>query len=890
MSVTPEEKQRSAQLHAAAETRTLGAQASTPADTASLEALVHSLQAHQIELEMQNKAQSEALRLSQAALTESRDRYTALHEFSPVGYLTLDADGLITDANLTAATMLDVERGKPEPQHFSRIVAAEDRERFHRLFMSAMRNGEWQVCEVTFQHVDGSRVHAQVNCRRIQTATGIPAAHMTLIDFTERHVAEREARKLLQAVEQSPVSIVITNREGLIEYVNPGFTRVSGYSREDVLGKNPRILQSGETPVETYRELWATLLAGKEWRGVVRNRRKNGELFWEEASISPIISERGEITHFLAVKEDVSERIRIHQELVSHQLHLDDMVRQRTADLEAALEAATLADRAKDQFLANVSHELRTPLNAVIGLSGLARSLSSDPRQQDYLDKVSNAGKTLSAIINDLLDLSKIAAGRLEFDKTTFSLRGLVARCNSVMSFRAAEKGLQLIEQIDPQVPDPLVGDSLRIEQILLNLLSNAVKFTAAGRVELRVGVQEQIAQRVCLAIEVADTGIGIREEDVDVLFKPFSQADATMTRKYGGTGLGLAICRLLAEMMEGGISVVSRVGQGSTFRVALWLPIGYSEDLPVAEPHPGREGLPVGYQDAHVLLVEDQPLNREIVEALLGQVGIVPAIATNGQEALDRLATSGGDAFDLVLMDIQMPVLDGLDATRELRRRPGFASLPVIAMTAHTMEHEKGISVAAGMNDHIGKPIDKDAFFRTLARWLPVAKRGGRAAPPATTGATQNAPAPVPPPIASLPVLNGIDVETAVGRFAGNTARYRHWLMVFAEEGNAAARQIRQALDAGQTDVACRAAHALKGRLGMLGMGLLHAMVTSLEAALRNGTPVSELLEDLEHFELAVEQTGEQIRMTLGGGQSPADRDDLPPVPIDSSIPIPEK
>ena len=337
--------------------------------------------------------------------------------------------------------------------------------------------------------------------------------------------------------------------------------------------------------------------------------------------------------------------------LNEQQAQLEVLVARRTADLTAALSAAEAADRAKDAFLANVSHELRTPLNAVIGLSGLARRLATNRRQRDYLDKIAGAGKTLAHLIDDLLDLSKIVAGHLEFEHTTFSLRVLVERCHSAIRHRAAEKGLEFAESIAAEVPDLLLGDPLRVEQILLNLLSNAVKFTAAGRIDVRIGVRQREEQRVCLEIAVEDSGVGIGAEEMALLFQPFAQADATMSRKFGGTGLGLAICRRLAKRMDGDVEVSSRPGSGSTFRVRIWLGIG--DERAQATANTAAEDLPTLYRDAQVLVVEDQPVNREIVEALLAEVGITPQIAANGREALDRLRAAGPNAFDLVLMDL---------------------------------------------------------------------------------------------------------------------------------------------------------------------------------------------------------------------------------------------
>ena len=711
--------------------------------------------------------------------------------------------------------------------------------------------------EVMLRHKDGHIFHGALNGCAIDPAQPNEGSIWIYADISERRHAEEESRKLLQAVEQASVTIVITNKQGVIEYVNPSFTRTTGFSRRDAIGQNPSILQSGETPEATYQELWNTINAGEVWRGVLLNRCKNGENIWEDTSISPIIDEHGVITHFVAVKEDVTERIGIHQQLIDHQFHLENMVGERTAELRIALEAAKIADQAKDSFLANVTHELRTPLSAVIGFSGLARPLSTDPQQQEYLDKINSAGKTLSSIIDDLLDLSKIAAGRMTLETTTFSLHELLDRTRATISFRAEEKGLQLNAQINEAVPDVLFGDPLRLEQILLNLLSNAVKFTAAGRVELRVSLHNSEENRVCLNIEVEDSGIGMQEEDLQLLFKPFSQTDASMSRKFGGTGLGLAICKRIAEMMDGSISVSSRPGSGTTFTVQLWFLAGNAGDLPAAAHAGDQDALRVCYRDARVLVVDDQPFNRDVVEGLLAAVGIRPRLAVNGREALDILLDAG-PAFDLVLMDVQMPVMDGMTATRELRTRNEFAELPIVAMTAHTMAHEKELGKAAGMSDHIGKPFDDVSFYRVLKKWIPLNKQQMQELTPTPAAARQ---------AGSLPQLRGIDMHAGLSLLLGDETRYRHWLSNFVDEGPNYITQIYKALAADEPEQAALAAHTLKGRGGMLGMGELHSLSAALELALDSGEPAQSLLIRLEQ---TVEALCVEIRKGLGLPDSP--------------------
>ena len=536
-------------------------------------------------------------------------------------------------------------------------------------------------------------------------------------------------------------------------------------------------------------------------------------------------------------QQEEAERKRVEQELADHHAHLEDLVLQRTAELSQALEAAQLADRTKDTFLANMSHELRTPLSAVIGMAGLARGITSDARQRDYLDKISLSGKHLSRIINDLLDLSKIAAGHIAFNTVTFSLSRLLQRCNSVLAHRTAENGLTLTETVDAAVPDVLLGDPLRIEQIILNLVGNAIKFTPTGGIEVRISLHAREESRVCLDIEVEDTGMGIRAEDLDRLFKPFSQANETVSRQFGGTGLGLAISKRLAEMMGGNITVTSREGSGSNFRVRLWLGLGQAGDLPAMEDRT-QAAARVHYQNVRVLVVDDQPLNREIVEGLLAAIGISPHLVKNGQEALDIVA-SDADAFDLILMDVQMPVMDGLTATRAIRNLERFAGLPIIAMTAHTMAHEREKSIAAGMNDHIGKPFDETSFYGALEKWLPAAKKDQQPV-------AESHPTPVNE-VSGLPPLRGVDTRAGLALLLGNEARYRHWLSDFTVEAPVAARQIRQALTAGESEAASLAAHTLKGRTGMLGMTELNRIAAALEMAIRNAEPAEQFLLDLE-------------------------------------------
>ncbi len=562
-------------------------------------------------------------------------------------------------------------------------------------------------------------------------------------------------------------------------------------------------------------------------------------------SSSCLVTLGGEPAVMLLLR-DISEQRHAEAERRQQRAKLEQQLIGRADDLRQALADARLADQAKDAFLANVSHELRTPLSAMIGLLDLARSHAADPTLDGYLDTMTRAGRHLSRIIDDLLDLSKIVAGRMTIEEVDFSLREILNHAQQVLSHKADAKALPLKFRIDDELPDALRGDPLRIEQILLNLVGNAIKFTARGQVELHASLTTRSETHVRLTVDVSDTGIGMTPEEISGLFQPFAQATATTSRKYGGTGLGLALSQRLAEAMGGRITVRSRKDEGSVFSFSLRLAMGGagpSVPAPVREP-------PADYSHARVLLVDDDPLNIEIVSGMLHAVGIYPQIAGNGHEAITLLAAEGPAAFDLVLMDLQMPVLDGHSATRLIRGWPDFGALPIVALTAHALEHERQASIRAGMNDHISKPFDLATLHAVLQRWVP---REGQAAAP---------PPPRPMPAATaLEALGCLDFASALARFGGNEPRYRHWLGKFVEESPALAPKVRNALASGRRDDAVTLAHTFKGSTATLGLTKLGALAEELEAAIRHGRPA---VPELRQLERAIDEARFEIAQAL--------------------------
>jgi PAS domain S-box-containing protein len=521
-----------------------------------------------------------------------------------------------------------------------------------------------------------------------------------------RNEAEETSKKLLQlssAVENCSASIVIADSLGLIEYVNPKFCEVTGYPRDEVIGRNPSLLKADGQPGELYRELWAALSAGREWNGDFCNRKKNGDIFWEHASISPIKSPQGKITNFVAVKEDITEQKRI------------------TGELLTAQQAALSANRAKSEFLANMSHEIRTPLSAIIGFSDLTLRTELQPRQHDYVQKILNAGDLLLSIINDILDFSKIEARQLEMEQIAFRLDTILANVTDIVQQKVVQKGLQLQITTAPDAPLSLIGDQHRLSQIIVNLLSNAVKFTEEGRVALETLVQERDEERIKLKFIVRDTGMGISDQLIKKLFQPFTQADGSTTRRFGGTGLGLSISKQLVQMMGGEIWCESKAGLGSTFFFTAWF--GLDEQSATAQASSlrpsGGESLTVpDFTGSRILLAEDNEINMLLADEMLFETGAVMDHAINGQEAV-RMVTGGAVRYDLVLMDLQMPILDGYQASRIIRNDSRFGGLPIVAMTAHAMTEVQQAVLEAGMSAMVTKPINRWNLLRVMQSFL---------------------------------------------------------------------------------------------------------------------------------------------------------------------------
>ncbi len=871
-------------------------------------------------------------------LAISERRYRAIIETQVEFVFRWDMEGIITYANQSFSEHFKKKVKEIEGFYYRDVITSEGMDRLYALMHTISKKNPLITTEIRNVLPDGRTVWEQWNSRAIfgQNDEMVEIQNVGH-DITELKQAQEQLVIQSTALEAAANGIVITDRDGAIIWANQSISNLTGYSLKELTGKTPRVFKSGKMTRDFYTKLWNTITAGKVWTGEVDNRKKDGTFYTEEMVITPVSTEKGKITNFIAIKQDVTER------------------RAMEDETRRAKEQAELANRAKSTFLANMSHEIRTPLNAITGLNYLLIHTGVNDIQKQYLDKMQSASKNLLDTINDVLDFSKIEAEKIEIENVTFSLDDVILDITDTEALKAHQKGIELIVSVNENIPERLEGDPIRLKQVLRNLTNNAIKFTEKGEVDIEIEKQKEDEGTISLRFSVIDTGIGLSEEQIRNLFVPFQQADISTTRKYGGSGLGLAISKRIVQLMQGEIDVTSKVGRGSTFSFVVpfkkvppkkqsemfllkevinkkvlivdsntkssqWLArllkptqaeitqvgdldtlqelldparkekpfdvvlvnnnvrgfrrmsdlIGIKKHFPIGDvkvihltdtvqfaqqpldasgksvdailikpinasqlydtwlnlfaagKNPQEIGRRAKKKDVHsdflrelrILLVEDNEINQDVIGELLRQNGASVVIAEDGAEAVAKIKEQ---PFDLVLMDVQMPVMDGFKATSEVRKDKSFADLPIIALTANAQAEEKRQAEQAGMNDYITKPIEPDLLFNVIAQW---------------THKEILVPHPLSEDDISTLKISGVDTAAALRRLNNNEDDYLHLLQKFIHNHKPDLKKMDRMFERQSWEGIRINAHAVRGAALNLGARALGKALTQVEHA----------------------------------------------------------
>jgi len=871
------------------------------------------------------------------------------------GIFGLTVEGIVSFVNPAAAGMIGftpedmVGQSMHERVHYARADGTKIPHEECSMYLTAKDGKSRLVSDEILWRKDGTSFPVEYSTTPIMRNGEVAGSVVAFRDITKRREAEKRLQFTQYAVDNAADTVFwVRPADGGIEYVNESACRTLGYCRTDLLKMNIAQVNPDFGP-ERLAELMTQL-------------HEKGALTWESRRHVAHDGRTVDVEVTVVLAEYLDRQMLV--------VNVKNITERKWAEEEMrrAKEIAEAATRTKSDFLANMSHEIRTPMNAVIGMTHLALKTDLTAKQRDYLTKIRSAAQALLGIINDILDFSKIEAGKMDMEKTDFHLEEVLENLSSIVGQKAQEKNLEFLISSQHDLPPDLIGDPLRLGQILINLVNNAVKFTEHGQIVVSVALEERTSDRVKLQFSVCDSGIGMTPEQSARMFQAFAQADTSTTRKYGGTGLGLSISKRLVEMMEGTIWVESASGSGSTFHFTAWFGIGAgkeqrkrfipdlaglralvvddnaqareiltealrafalrAESVPSGEdairelvatdsqdPYrlvlmdwhmPGMDGLqtsrviklssrlehipkiamvtafgreeirtqadeigiehyllkPVsqsmlydtlvdifGVQgdednrsrlarvDAHaydaggvrILLVEDNEMNQQVATELLESAGGIVTVAGHGGEAV-KILTAGDQPppYEVVFMDLQMPVMDGFTATKLLRADPRLQNLPIIAMTAHALVEERERCLEAGMNDHVSKPIDPDALFATLARWVK---------PHADVAKIPEKQKKAPDEVI-IPQIEGIDSGSGVKRVAGNKRLYRDLLAQFTEKQGNAAAEISKALESGDHALAERIAHTVKGVAGNIGITKIQFAAAGLEKAVRERDP----------------------------------------------------
>lgn len=770
---------------------------------------------------------------SEDAVKEAKKQFETIIEFLPDPTFVIDRHGTVVAWNRAMEELFGVDAssilgrgdyayavplyGEPRPMLIDLVTLSNDdiSSKYHNI----KTEGKSIIAEADIPDLCGrpSSLWAKA-IAMFNTAGEYIGAIESIRDITEQKKAEKQLMesesKYRSIFENAPLGILLSDSKGIIMDCNDNFVRIVGSSKEILVGMDMLNQLKDEAMKEAIRET----LAGRpgKYEGIYKSVTAN-KVTPVNIVFSAITDANGNITGSIGLVQDITER-----------RHAEEM--------RMAKEAAEAATKSKSEFLANMSHEIRTPMNAIIGFTHLALKTDLSPRQQDYVQKIKTSAHSLLCIINDILDFSKIEAGKFELETTDFRLPTILGHIADLFSYKAAEKGVELIIAASQEIPCALMGDPLRLEQVLINLVSNAVKFTGSGHVVIRVTRENRISDRVHLRFSVEDTGIGMTQDQSEKLFQAFSQADTSTTRRYGGTGLGLAITRRLVELMGGEITVTSEPGKGSVFAftVAFGMASEYDESVNAVQ-------IEMQIIGARVLLVEDNAINQQVASEMLEGAGMQVDIASNGADAIRMVDQV---KYDAVLMDIQMPEMDGYQSTQQIRKKFDHKDLPIIAMTAHAIVGYREKCIAAGMNDYISKPIDTEELFRVLVQWI---KAG-------TLKSGQSQAQPALPKFSAEPefheIRSGIDCHKAIKRLGGNNKLFVRLINDFMNDFADSAVDIRKALTQEEPEKSARLLHTLKGVAGNISARKLFITAEKLEKAImeQSSRNYPFLLDDFEN------------------------------------------
>ena len=654
------------------------------------------------------------------------------------------------------------------------------------------------------------------------------ARDITARKRTARALKESEQR-FRELAELLPEILVEFDSEGLVTFFNMKAIESTGYSPEELQRDFPATRLAIAEDQDTFAADIEKLMSGETLPNEEYTlQRKDGTTF-------PVIMRSTPIT----------KRNRI----IGGRMLLINITRMKKAkeSLEATMEKAEAANQAKSEFLANMSHEIRTPLNGIIGMSELLGGTDLSRKQRDYLSLLKSSGKALMFLINDILDFSKIEAGKLDLEEIPFTLDQVIAEVAQISTDQIKDKKIDLVVSIDKSIPQSLTGDPLRLRQVLVNLISNAVKFTEKGSIQIIAEARQIETDRTEVLFRIADTGIGIDPDNQKKLFTAFTQADGSTTRRFGGTGLGLAISKRIVNMMYGNIWLESELGRGSTFSFTVSFKnladtAALDQDTRAGSYQPEA----AEFKDIKLLIVEDSLINQRVAVEILKAAGVHVQTALNGKEALVKLENMD---FDIILMDVQMPEIDGLEATRIIRDKLKLSHMPIIAMTAHAMKGDRQKCLAAGMNDYVSKPIDPKQLFNALRRNLDIDTGDSRSVPPLDNTAIHNSEEMPPVPAEVLNVQEGLE------RLGGDLQLYLAIIEEFMSQHAESCSQFKALIADGDYEEAARVAHTLKGASGSIAAVKVAELSEGIEQACLHQDP-----EAIESYLPAIEAELEKV------------------------------